>query len=208
MRSKDTEINAAADNAYGLPVGGREAWADRFAGDPLLAALDFSTGVVRIDRARVPAGLLDNPIAAALLANYFRISENDWGKAGAVSVVGPELDGLADRPEPANWNILWHLNMAAMQAIAPRRRLAALLMARDEALHLSEWFAHAAAIGIEHVFVYTNDNSDGTDQLLDWFSHQGHATVIRMSIARASIFRKKITSTRCICCRSFDATNG
>jgi hypothetical protein len=56
-----------------------------------------------------------------------------------------------------------------------------LATARNEGAYLTEWIAHHRAIGFEHIFLYTNDNTDGSDDLLrlladagiiSWFRNQ------------------------------------
>lgn len=39
-------------------------------------------------------------------------------------------------------------------------------MMKDEALFLLEWYAHHLAVGFPKILVYTNDCSDGTDDML------------------------------------------
>ncbi len=62
------------------------------------------------------------------------------------------------------------LVLARLRKIRPNHRLAVLAVVRNEALSLCEWIAHYKAIGVEWFFIYTNNNSDGTDSLLKWFS--------------------------------------
>ncbi|WP_171060475.1 glycosyltransferase family 2 protein [Poseidonocella sp. HB161398] len=50
--------------------------------------------------------------------------------------------------------------------------------AKDEGPYLLEWLAFHRAIGFDHVLVYTNDCSDGTDRLLDLVARQGWVTRI------------------------------
>jgi hypothetical protein len=54
---------------------------------------------------------------------------------------------------------------------------------RDEALSLCEWMAHYKAIGAEWFFIYTNNNADGTDRLLKWFSGWAPVTAVFDSAA-------------------------
>jgi cellulose synthase/poly-beta-1,6-N-acetylglucosamine synthase-like glycosyltransferase len=42
----------------------------------------------------------------------------------------------------------------------------AVSMMKDEAPFLLEWFAHHLAVGFTDILVYTNDCSDGTDEML------------------------------------------
>ena len=56
-----------------------------------------------------------------------------------------------------------------MQHLKPRSKhgtVMAVSMMKDEAPFLLEWFAHHLAVGFTDILVYTNDCSDGTDEML------------------------------------------
>lgn len=59
-------------------------------------------------------------------------------------------------------------------ASPPERVLVACM--KDEAPYLLEWLAYHRSIGIDHFLIYTNDCSDGTDQMLDRVARQGWLT--------------------------------
>ncbi len=50
--------------------------------------------------------------------------------------------------------------------VSPHGRITAVSMMKDEAPYLLEWFAHHLAVGFTDILVYTNDCSDGTDDML------------------------------------------
>lgn len=49
---------------------------------------------------------------------------------------------------------------------SPHGKLLAISMMKDEAPFLLEWYAHHLAVGFTKILVYTNDCSDGTDDML------------------------------------------
>jgi hypothetical protein len=49
---------------------------------------------------------------------------------------------------------------------SPHGNLLAISMMKDEAPFLLEWYAHHLAVGFTKILVYTNDCSDGTDDML------------------------------------------
>ena len=56
-----------------------------------------------------------------------------------------------------------------MQHLKPQSKhgtVMAASMMKDEAPFLLEWFAHHLAVGFTDILVYTNDCSDGTDEML------------------------------------------
>jgi hypothetical protein len=64
----------------------------------------------------------------------------------------------------------------ARAATHPRRMACVLATARNEGAYLLEWIAYQRAIGFEHIFLYTNDNTDGSDELLQMLCDAGIIT--------------------------------
>jgi hypothetical protein len=115
-------------------------------------------------------------IETALTRVQKRLTSPAWADEFRVPVhIGLEFDELADDIPLHEWSPLRRNTMAALRTIRPRHKLAVLAIVRDETPHLAEFFAHYRAIGVEHFFIYSNDNSDGTDGLLRWFA--GHLPV-------------------------------
>jgi hypothetical protein len=94
--------------------------------------------------------------------------------------VGTEWDALAEPAPPQEWSVARHAVLADLRRIEPRHKLAVLSMASNEAPYLAEWIAHHLAIGVEKIFVYTNNNDDGTDEVLRWFA--GCAPVVPIPV--------------------------
>ena len=70
--------------------------------------------------------------------------------------------------------------------VSPHGRVTAVSMMKDEAPYLLEWFAHHLAVGFTDILVYTNDCTDGTDDMLAERFAQGQAftaTADGMSLA-------------------------
>lgn len=69
--------------------------------------------------------------------------------------------------------------VAAVRAeTVPRRYLCALASARDEGIYLLDWIAYHRSVGFEHIFLYSNDNADGSDALLAALAAAGVITWI------------------------------
>jgi hypothetical protein len=130
-------------------------------------------------------------IEAALAAVRRRIASPAWADdfLRFPPPVGPELDGLA-AGDPS-WAAARAETLAALRAIRPVRKLAVLCMARDEAPYLPEFIAHYRAIGAERIFIYSNDNSDGTDALLRWFAGAAPVMPIFTTAAKGVNIQRK-----------------
>jgi hypothetical protein len=62
--------------------------------------------------------------------------------------------------------------------VAPRKDFCILAPARNEGPYLLEWIAYHRSIGFEHFFIYTNDNSDGSEKLLAQLARHGVITLV------------------------------
>ena len=70
------------------------------------------------------------------------------------------------------------LTSLARSTIHPRHGACLLACARNEGAYLIEWLAYHFAAGFEHAFIYTNNNSDGSTQLLEALAAAGAITLI------------------------------
>ncbi len=93
------------------------------------------------------------------------------------------FDGLAKDGGAAGWSTAQWLNMLQLRHVMPTTRVAVVATIRDEALGLVEWVAHYRCIGIERIFIYTNDNVDGTDALLECLAGHGLVAPIRNDVS-------------------------
>ena len=87
--------------------------------------------------------------------------------------------GLSQQSPDGTYASFAHkLTSTARRQRRPSRRLCVLGMARDEGPYLLEWIAYHRAVGAEHFFLYTNDNADGSDELLGALQDAGIVTWI------------------------------
>lgn len=71
---------------------------------------------------------------------------------------------------------------ALSKRISPHGRITAVSMMKDEGPFVLEWIAHHLAVGFTDIVVYTNDCSDGTDDMLIRLEEMGLATHRRNAI--------------------------
>ena len=64
-------------------------------------------------------------------------------------------------------------NMIARSRVAPTRRACIVATARNEGLTLVEWIAYHRCLGVETIFLYSNDNDDASDHLLAALARAG-----------------------------------
>ena len=96
-----------------------------------------------------------------------------------VAAIGPELDRLALDGAGGEYVSFPHwCTVLARRAIRPSRELCMIACARDDGLYLLEWIAHHRSIGVEQFFIYTNDNTDGSDKLLRALAAAGEIRLI------------------------------
>ena len=84
-------------------------------------------------------------------------------RAGQKKTAAP---GLAEgRPRGAH--TLWgSVPFALKRHVSPHGQVTAVSMMKDEGPYVIEWVAHHLAVGFSDLVVYTNDCSDGTDEML------------------------------------------
>lgn len=138
--------------------------------------------------------VLERPADGDLLAEV--LPGNDWvqrvapplaefaarrapaGRAGVLA--SPATDEFAAAPfEGHGQPQLGQALVGLMRAeVRPLRGACLIATARNEGPYLLEWLAHHRALGFEHAFIYTNDNSDGSETLLHALAACGAITLI------------------------------
>ena len=81
------------------------------------------------------------------------------------NAVNPVLSQDARRPRGAS-DIWGTVDFALKRHISPHGQVTAVSMMKDEGPYLIEWVAHHLLLGFTDLVVYTNDCSDGTDDML------------------------------------------
>ena len=96
-----------------------------------------------------------------------------------IVIVGPDLDYLSEQapdiPRPFQ---------------LPRLKSAVVAPVRNEGIGLLEWIAHYRVLRFDSIFIYANDNSDGSDLLLERLALLG---VIKL---RRNVVKSKISPVR------------
>jgi hypothetical protein len=158
--------------------------------------------LLRPDEAAVLArDALEKPAVLAVLRRL--LPGNPWAEGvlpalaawnGTRSRVSPEgvlaspaSDEFAGRPlqghgMPQAGHVL---TMLARAHTVPRYNACVLTGMRNDGIYLLDFVSYHLSIGFEHIFIYTNDNTDGSDELLHALAAHGVITVIDNSIGTA-----------------------
>lgn len=96
--------------------------------------------------------------------------------------IGADLDFLSDRLGIGGWTLAQCMNYLLLRQIAPRRRSVVVTAMRDDGIYILEWIAHYRALGFDGLIVYTNDNADGSEELLRLLAAHGVITLIESEI--------------------------
>ncbi len=104
----------------------------------------------------------------AALKNFWLAESTDLRAHHRINrrTIGVDQDFLGARHDVADWTAAMALNHVLMNRIRPTRRAAVVGTMRDDGIYALEWVAHHLALGFEGLFVYTNDNADGSEHLL------------------------------------------
>jgi hypothetical protein len=81
-------------------------------------------------------------------------------------VIGEELDFFGEGGGMAAWSMAQALNYLLLRRLRPRKRCAVVVSMRDDGVYVLQWLAHYFVLGVDRIFVYTNDNQDGSEALL------------------------------------------
>jgi hypothetical protein len=121
-----------------------------------------------------------------------RAKEPEWSIAESasaadlcppVSSIGPELDPLNTIHSSGQFVSFPNAcNILSRQSLKSRYRACVLATARNEGLYILEWLAHHKALGFEHFFIYTNNNSDRSEGLLESLARAGQITLIKNQV--------------------------
>jgi len=100
-------------------------------------------------------------------------------------IVSPGSDEFAGRPMEGHGTAqAGHvLTALARSQIRPRQNACVLTTMRNEGPYILDWVSYHLAIGFDHIFVYTNDNDDGSDELLHLLARHGVLTLIENAAA-------------------------
>jgi hypothetical protein len=71
------------------------------------------------------------------------------------------------------FNFTKALNLAVLAQIRPSQPCALVASVRNEGPFLLEWLAYQRSIGLENIYIYTNDNTDGSTELLEQLAEHG-----------------------------------
>ncbi len=99
-------------------------------------------------------------------------------------------DCLADDAD--DWSVFRILNLAAMGSIPASRRAAIVTSVRNEGLSILEWLAHHRAAGFDAFYVYSNDNTDCSWDLLRTLADHGLINLIENEVSDGVRVQAKI----------------
>lgn len=115
------------------------------------------------------------------ILNLRQLASADICSGCGVLELGPHYDFLAT--DVGKFSSLKALNLAAMScAIKSRKRCALIMTARNEGPFLVEWIAYHRAIGFDAIWIYTNDNEDGSTELLEVLAKHRKINVVKSTI--------------------------
>jgi hypothetical protein len=156
--------------------------------DPELDALPDLVRFALLDGASMPRrdGSASLFVASIAAAKNFWLGPDLRARAHhriAHRVMSAALDFLGDRREIEDWTAARALNHLVLKRIRPSRRAAVVCSMRDDGIYALEWIAHYQALGFEGIFIYTNDNADGSEHLLRRLAGHGVITLVESETA-------------------------
>jgi len=159
--------------------------------------LAFLFDDVPVDLSGFPLGERDRLLADNILKlKPYIVSFGTLRRRGtSIRASGVAEDCLADDVNDwssLSWSALRVLNLALMASIPARKRVAIVTSVRNEGLSILEWLAHHRATGFNDFFIYTNDNTDGSDRLLRTLAEFGVIHLIENHVGSTVPIQRKI----------------
>lgn len=112
------------------------------------------------------------------LAEWRSRRANEKTDSSSIELLSSASDCI-DCDPGAQLSVPYALNALARSRIEPTKDICIVMTARNEGLHLLEWLAWHRCMGIRDFFVYSNDNNDGSDALLEALARCGVIKWIR-----------------------------
>lgn len=78
-----------------------------------------------------------------------------------------------------SWGAAHAIHHVWRSCIKPTKRICLLTSARNEGPYILEFIAYYKALGIDGIFIYSNDNDDGSDELLEQLARAGEIFYIK-----------------------------
>nr|WP_294525615.1 glycosyltransferase family 2 protein [uncultured Rhodopila sp.] len=108
----------------------------------------------------------------------------------SVRIAGSCYDFL-DQECQAPWSIAKLLNFLTLVRIQPTHHAAVVATMRDDGVSMLEFIAHYRALGFDHIFIFSNDNVDGTTEMLELLARHGVITYIDNQISENTSPQRK-----------------
>ncbi len=156
----------------------------RFALDPVPADIDT-----------LASSLLERElllgIARATVQRHYFATHGEYPPRGRREFSSTTSDGLLDQDFSCHWSALQWLNMLVLRDLSANRRVAIVVAMRDDGLSMLEWIAHHQVLGADGLFIYSNDNVDKSELLLESLAEAGVVTYIDNHVAQGRSPQRK-----------------
>lgn len=93
--------------------------------------------------------------------------------------IGSNYDPIGYKDCVDAWPASKVLCFLIAQKTSPEKKCAMVVGMRDEGITSLEWIAHYKAIGAERIFIYTNDNRDQSERILEILAEHDEIVLIR-----------------------------
>jgi hypothetical protein len=107
-------------------------------------------------------------------------------------VIGEDLDCLGDAGYHGEYvSFTKACNTALRRKVTPTKDSCIVATARNEGPYLLEWIAYHKSIGVQQIFLYSNDNDDGSDTLLRALADAGEIVWIKNNFRVGGVAQEK-----------------
>lgn len=89
------------------------------------------------------------------------------------------------------YDFFQYMNYSLRKSVRPNKKMCVLATIRNEGIYIIEWISYHLSIGVEHFFIYSNGNNDGSQGILEELASMGIITYIENKVSEGVIAQRK-----------------
>jgi len=92
------------------------------------------------------------------------------------------------------YDIFQAINFYIRQLELPKKNICILATMRNEGIYILEWIAYHRHLGVDHFFIYSNNNDDGSEKILEILDKENIITYIKNDVDERGLAQNKAYS--------------
>lgn len=89
------------------------------------------------------------------------------------------------------YDLFQGINLYIRKSKDPKNNICILATIRNEGIYILEWIAYHKKLGVDHFFIYSNSNDDGSEKILDILNQEKIITYIKNDVDERGLAQNK-----------------